>query len=167
MVFGVNDDTQISKNEVFDCENGDLYKDLLIKQRANAAYLENTDARAARILNESQIIYIYGMSIGETDKLWWERICVWLASDPEHHLIFQKYGMPGKSVLPTRYQLAERSARKEITRHCDFDDFVKNEIERRIHVTDSNIFDGIKGIAVVSKREVNEIIGQALASIAL
>ena len=35
MVFGVNDESQISKPEIFSCENGDLYKQSLIKQETN------------------------------------------------------------------------------------------------------------------------------------
>ena len=31
IVFGVNDDMQIAKPEIFECANGDIYKNLLIK----------------------------------------------------------------------------------------------------------------------------------------
>lgn len=146
MVFGVNDDTQIARNEIFDCDDGDLYKSLLIKQRANASYLENTDAKAAKILSDSHVIYVYGMSIGATDKLWWERICNWLHASKERHVIIQKYKMPSKGVFPVKYQLAEREARREITQYCNFDNDAKREIESRIHITDDNIFGEIADI---------------------
>lgn len=147
MVFGVNDESQISKMDIFDCEDGDIYKNLLIKIQANASYLENTDAKAKALLDNSHIIYIYGMSIGETDKLWWQRICTWLSGSSERHLIVQKYGFPTKSVLPTYYQLAERKARREITNHSDFEQAKKNTIENRIHITGENIFAEIGQIA--------------------
>ena len=155
MVFGVNDDSQIAKNEVFECEDGDLYKNLLIKQQANATYLENTDAKAAKILSDSHLIYIYGMSIGETDKLWWNRICKWLKGSSERHLIIQKFSMPDKGVLPSKYQLAERNARRDITRYCDLDEVAKRDVETRIHVTNHNIFKAIKEVAM-SKEEQNK-----------
>ncbi len=148
MVFGVNDDSQIAKNDVFDCEDGDIYKSLLIKQRANATYLENTDSKAAEILNNSHIIYIYGMSISETDKLWWGRVCEWLAGYKDRHLIIQKHKMPEKGVLPTKYQIEERKAKRSITRYCDFDEGKKRDIENRIHITGYNIFEAIKDIAI-------------------
>lgn len=147
MVFGVNDESQISKVDIFDCEDGDIYKNLLIKIQANASYLENTDAKAKSLLDSSQIIYVYGMSIGETDKLWWQRICKWLSGSSERHLIVQKYGFPTKSVLPTYYQLAERKARREITNYSELDQSQKNNIEKRIHITGENIFSDISEIA--------------------
>lgn len=147
MVFGVNDDSQISKLDVFDCEDGDLYKNILIKIQANASYLENTDAKAAQLIQNSQLIYIYGMSIGETDKLWWDRICTWLSSSSERHLIIQKYDMPVKTVIQLPYQLAERKAKRDIIRFSSLDDNKKNSIESRIHITGDNIFSDIKEIA--------------------
>lgn len=104
MVFGVNDESQILNVKLFDCDDGDLYKSLLIKRQANASYLENTDGKANQMLTNSKIIYVYGMSVGDTDNLWWDRICTWLAEDNTRHLILQKYEMPPKGVFPRRYR---------------------------------------------------------------
>lgn len=147
MVFGVNDDSQICKLDVFDCEDGDLYKNMLIKIQANASFLENTDTKAAQIIQNSQLIYVYGMSIGDTDKLWWNRICEWLTANSSRHLIVQKYSMPIKSVIPIGYQRAERKARREITRHSSLAEDKKSNIETRIHITGENIFSDITEIA--------------------
>lgn len=147
MVFGVNDDSQISKLDIFDCEDGDLYKNMLIKIQANASFLENTDSKAAQLIQNSHIIYVYGMSIGDTDKLWWDRICEWLTKSGERHLIVQKYSMPVKSVIPVRYQLAERQGRREITKHSSLENDKKANIETRIHITGENIFSDISNIA--------------------
>ena len=157
MVFGVNDDTQIAKPEVFVCEDGDIYKNLLVKKTANASYLENTDGRAAKILDNSNIIYIYGMSIGMTDKLWWERVCNWLAGSDSRHLIVQKYSMPSKDAFPVKYQLAERKARREISQYCNLDAKKKVAIENRIHITSENIFESIKDIGKTTKVSNDEI----------
>jgi len=147
MVFGVNDDSQISKIDIFDCEDGDLYKNMLIKIQANASYLENTDTKAAQLIQNSQIIYIYGMSIGDTDKLWWDRICTWLSGSLERHLIIQKYDMPVKGVVSTNYQVFERKCKQNFTKHYTAEQTVKNNIEKRIHVTNDNIFSAISGLA--------------------
>lgn len=153
MVFGVNDDSQIQNLDVFDCEDGDLYKNLLIKIQANASYLENTDIIANRLLQNSNLIYVFGMSFGDTDKLWWDRICMWLNNSLERHLIIQKHELPPKTVFPAQYQLAERKAKKEVTKHSDLDINKKVEIEKRIHVTNENIFFPIAGIAKDSMYE--------------
>jgi len=149
MVFGVNDESQIAKRDIFDCEDGDLYENLLIKVQANASYLENTDYKARLLLQNSHIIYVYGMSIGDTDKLWWDRICTWMNANPDRHLIVQKYDMPTKEVLPIKFQYAERQARREITKHSSLDATKKTAIEARIHITGDNIFAPIKQIATI------------------
>ena len=153
MVFGVNDDSQIQKIDVFDCEDGDLYKNLLIKVQTNASYLENTDAKVNRLLQNSDLIYVFGMSFGDTDKLWWDRICTWLSGYHERHLIIQKYDLPQKTVFPSQYQLAERKAKKGITEHSNLSDNKKSEIEKRIHVTNENIFSQISSIATPTLQE--------------
>lgn len=154
MVFGVNDETQIKNPEIFKCANGDLYKDLLIKQSANASYRENTDSKAAQILYDSHIIYIYGMSIGATDRLWWERICNWLDGSSDRHLIVQKHGMPAKEVLPVGYQIAEREYKHQITQYGNYNETKRKSVESRIHITDDNIFEAIAGIATVGEDDI-------------
>lgn len=150
MVFGVNDESQIKKIDVFDCEDGDLYKNFLIKIQTNASYLENTDSKANKLLQSSDLIYVFGMSLGTTDKLWWDRICTWINNSNERHLIVQKYGFPQKSVFPAQYQIAERRAKKEVTAYSDLDEKKKSIIESRIHITGENIFSEISGLVEVS-----------------
>ena len=116
MVFGVNDDSQIAKPEIFDCENGDLYKNTVIKVQTNASYLENTDTKAFQIIQNSHLVYVYGMSVGDTDKLWWIRLCSWLIASTDRHLILHTYSMPEKSVVQIEYKIAERAARKNFTK---------------------------------------------------
>ena len=147
MVFGVNDETQVLNPGMFNCENGDLYKNLLIKKKANASYMENTDEKAAHLLEGSSIIYIYGMSIGDTDNLWWNRISVWLAANTAHHLILQKYEMPKKGTFPIQYQLYEREQRRQFLNHSQLDEEKRRGIENRIHITGENIFKDIHNIA--------------------
>lgn len=147
MVFGVNDDSQITKIEVFDCEDGDLYKNFLVKPQTNATYLENTEAKVNHLLQTSNLIYVFGMSLGKTDKLWWERLCKWLNNSVERHLIVQKIDLPQKSAFSPQYPLAERRAKKDVTKYSEFDENKKSEIESRIHITGENIFSDITNIA--------------------
>lgn len=156
MVFGVNDESQILNVKLFDCDDGDLYKSLLIKRQANASYLENTDGKANQMLTNSKIIYVYGMSVGDTDNLWWDRICTWLAEDNTRHLILQKYEMPPKGVFPRRYQRFEREQRRQFMEHSQLAEEKKKLIENRIHITGENIFQSIHNIANPSVRRVSE-----------
>lgn len=147
MVFGVNDDSQIANVGIFDCDYGDLYEHMLIKIQANASYKENADENAAQLIYDSNLIYIYGMSIGDTDKLWWNRICTWLSDGGDRHLIIYKHDMPQKTVIPLVYQKAEKEAIRNFISHSSLDDSKKKSIEARIHITGENIFKDIQYIA--------------------
>ena len=168
MVFGVNDKTQIAKPEIFECEYGDLYEDLLIKKQANQGYQENTDDKAKRILDNSQIIYIFGMSIGVTDALWWERVCAWLNGSASRHLIVFRYSMPPRGLLEVDYKIEERKAKQEITNFAQLPDNQKREIEKRIHISGANIFADVKDITVnqdMPNEEIRNQYGIDLANI--
>lgn len=153
MVFGVNDQSQIAKPEIFDCEYGDLYEELLIKQQANQGYQENSDAKAKKLLDESHILYIYGMSVGATDRLWWERVCTWLAGNSERHVIFYCYEMPEAGVIETDRKIEERKTRRRITQYSQLDEQKKLAIEARIHVTNANLFQGLTNLTKISAKK--------------
>ena len=144
IVFGVNDESQIANPNIFDCENGELYKNIFIKRNANEAYKENNDSIASGIITESDIICIYGMSIGQTDKIWWERVCDWLMQSDKHILIIFKYGMPNESALPTEYLIAVENVKNDILKYSTFSTQDKKNAANRIFVSGENIFREIK-----------------------
>lgn len=158
IVFAVNDETQIAKPDIFDFEDGEICKHLLIKQQANESYQENTDTIANQILQNSTIIYIYGMSLGETDTLWWNRICNWLRGSDVRHLIIQNFAMSHKGVYQLQYQLAEKKKKKEILAFSNFDNNLKTSLMKRIHITGDNIFSDIKNIAIEASTTTSEIV---------
>lgn len=147
MVFAVNDETQIAKLDVFDCEYGEIYKNSFIKKKANDSYGENTDSIAYNIINSSTIIYVYGMSIGDTDKMWWDRVCNWLSSSTDRHLIVHKFKMPPKGLLQIEYKIDEEKYKDLILSKSKLNDKNKEVVKKQIHVTDYNIFSDIYKIA--------------------
>lgn len=154
MVFGVNDESQIAKPDIFECDFGDIYEASFIKKQANENYRENTDSKAYNLLKSSQLIYVYGMSIGETDSLWWERICEWLAANSYHHLIIYKHSMPHFRLLGTEHLICERKTRNEI---MDYSAYTKDQLKSlgpRIHVTGENPFGKLNGVADKTKSPV-------------
>jgi len=167
MVFGVNDESQIAKLDVFDGDDGDLCKKFLIKKETNDSQGENVDLTAKKILQESSIIYIYGMALGITDKLWWSRICTWLQENSTHHLIIHKHGMPARGVFQVMNQLAERQEKRDFMILGDCPQERWQSIENQIHVTGYNIFSDISEIArplefIESKTDIED---RQLASI--
>lgn len=145
MVFGVNDESQIAKPEVFD--GYELGKKFLIKKSTNEYMGENTDTTATKILQGSHIIYTYGMSLGRTDILWWTRICKWLMGDPTRHLIIHQYEMPPKGAFEYNYLNFETNTRHAFMQLGGVPNSQWCEIEDRIHVTNYNIFKDIQDIA--------------------
>ena len=71
MMLGVNDESQI-KNAGFFKE--ELYKHQIIKPVFNELNETGMDGAAYKLISESELLYVYGMSLGQTDKVWWERI---------------------------------------------------------------------------------------------
>lgn len=67
-VLGVSDNTQISNS--FDEEQ----KESLIKNLVLKSYRENMDVKNGDIIKNSDIIILYGVSLGETDRYIWSQI---------------------------------------------------------------------------------------------
>ena len=66
---------------------------------------ENTDIQkiqtAKFIINSSNIICVYGMSLGDTDQTWKKLIVKWLLDDDSHLLFYFKYP---PSDIPKQYR---------------------------------------------------------------
>ncbi|MEM0543413.1 AbiH family protein [Flavobacterium sp. j3] len=71
MVLGVNDIKQIENNAFHD--DIDVVEELL-KPECNKAINHKFDRDFKNLINKAEIICIYGSSIGQTDKIWWELI---------------------------------------------------------------------------------------------
>lgn len=72
MILGINDASQI--------ENEQLRKltyvtDALVKPDNNHSYGVAHTNMCDYMINAAQLICCYGLSFGDTDKLWWEKIC--------------------------------------------------------------------------------------------
>jgi hypothetical protein len=69
LILGVNDSEQIL-NEEFrtDLEIDDMF----IKHKANSSQRHGVDAECYSIIEKADLFYIYGSSLGETDKYIWE-----------------------------------------------------------------------------------------------
>lgn len=79
LLFGTNDDGDIP---------GCHGKNLTSKK-----YWAQYNVQYANLFDETELFIIYGMSIGETDKWWWRKICEALAeSEKKPELIIYNYG---------------------------------------------------------------------------
>jgi hypothetical protein len=83
-IMGVDNINQICNQEL---KNNTDFISKLVKPIMNEQLGRNTATNAINMINSSFIICIFGMSIGKTDKTWWDYILLWLKSDNNRHLI--------------------------------------------------------------------------------
>jgi len=88
MIMGVNDKSQI-KNIMF--AGDDEISREIIKSQQNSDMRTNYEKQVMETIDQSDIICVYGMSIGETDKKWWNYIGEWIKKDKKHALVILKY----------------------------------------------------------------------------
>ena len=106
MVFGVNDIIQISCPEIF--KNDEINLRSFIKEKTNEMNGEYLEEKSVDILSKSDAIYIYGMSLGETDKRWWERIIQLMKEKPHLCVIIADYKAPLPGVMNSGYERRKR-----------------------------------------------------------
>jgi hypothetical protein len=70
-ILGVNDKSQVL-NEKFHNDND--FVEALIKIESNSRQRHNVDKRCENLINRADMIFIFGCSLGETDKFWWKLI---------------------------------------------------------------------------------------------
>lgn len=149
MVLGVNDESQIEGIDLFQgC--GPEYISQLIKVRTNEMNEENSDSKAASLIQSADLIYIYGMSLGETDKLWWDRILVRMIQDPKVHVIIHCHSAPPRALIARPYKTweAEKKASFISNLHAEIDKTTNEALQSRIHLDTNNIFASMKELEV-------------------
>lgn len=147
MILGVNDTTQISNMDIFNCEFGDIYLNSFLKEYNNKLYGKQIEEEVISLLDSSRIIYIYGMSIGETDKRWWERLCEWLNIDDMRRLIIYQRQKYKDSSIPIYKRVSEKIVKNLLLSYGNFNEEERKALEDRIYITNDNIFKDIENIA--------------------
>lgn len=136
IIMGVNDSSQI-ENDDFSQDSTVL--DELIKPRQNQIIRMNYDYRATQVINQSRVICIYGMSIGETDKKWWELIMSWLQGDSDRHLIVLMHEPEKRQVF--RWRRFVNRVRESLFMYGNVSSEKRATLENQIHIdVDHSIF---------------------------
>lgn len=131
MILGVNDSTQIL-NENF--SKDDKIVKLLVKPKQNALLKTTYDSQARTVIDQSNIICVYGMSIGETDKDWWDYISNWLSRNTSRALVILKHD----DEYDERFTFVQQEMMDEVLEtflsYSTLDDTVKEKITDRIYI---------------------------------
>lgn len=83
-ILGVNDASQIANQELLKVPN---FSEIMIKPKSVNAIGEMWHDEAEELINRSKIICIFGMSLGDSDLKWWNKVISWLKKNTERHLI--------------------------------------------------------------------------------
>ena len=84
VVLGVNDETQINNENL---KKNSMLKSVFVKSSINRQMGQRRTENAEKMITNSQIVCIFGMSLGVTDKRWWEKLIKWLIDDSSRKLI--------------------------------------------------------------------------------
>lgn len=87
-VFGVNDVTQLLNQSLI--ENRHIHR-LMLKPDSIEFLGEFWHEEAEKIIDDSTIVCIWGMSLGESDYRWWSKIYGWLKAKANHCLVLFWY----------------------------------------------------------------------------
>jgi len=87
-IIGVNDINQIANKELAADKE---FTNYIVKPSLNELLRQNNDTNATNLINQSMIICVYGMALGETDKKWWQLLIKWLSGEPSRQLVIFDY----------------------------------------------------------------------------
>ncbi|MBE7014423.1 MAG: hypothetical protein E7419_04355 [Ruminococcaceae bacterium] len=88
-ILGLNDKSQINNDKLKN--NDKLLQHIIKSNQVTTMNRCNTHNEVQKIIENSDIIYVYGMSFGETDATYWETIVKWLKTNASHKLIINNY----------------------------------------------------------------------------
>lgn len=141
MILGVNDESQIN-NDILKSDPDALMT--LVKSRNNATYGVSHTRKCEEWIKNSNLICCYGLSFGETDKIWWEMIGAELKRRTNLKIILFHYDSQqiNYSNNGAKYQRKVNQVKRDFIKKCNVAD--ESEIERiesSIYVVvNSNIF---------------------------
>ena len=127
-----------------DLKNNRKIKTVFIKPFLNDRLGNLKNEKVSQLINDSEIICIYGMSLGNSDNFWWGKILQWLKNSSNRYLVIFKY-------LGDEYSNTILSYQSLIKEDEDIDDFLtrykmdnqeKDRVSRQIIFSyNSDLFD--------------------------
>lgn len=137
-IMGVCEPSQIANQEL---ANNNRFLQSFVKPRINIAHRNNQDGDATNLISKSSIICIYGMSLGATDKNWWQKILFWLKQNTDHQLVIFNYDPTFSTTSQFDWIDKENSILDKLASYDDTKQIDMEALLQRIHIAvNKNIF---------------------------
>lgn len=107
VLLGVNDVSQIHSDF---CEN-EIVKTMMVKTYANKFSSSRRFEEAEEIIKDTNLFVIFGMSLGDSDKIWWEKIISNLELNKGNKVLIYAYENKSKKI---NKHLHHRNTRKKV-----------------------------------------------------
>lgn len=132
LTLGLNDESQLA-TDFF--ERNDLTD--LLKPDSLTNSREYRRRNAENVIEESDIIVIFGMSIGSTDKHWWEKTAEVLLKAKNKKLIIHLYEKESSYVSGRKVRLRREKKENEFLSHLgnlDLSDEKVSQLRKQIYI---------------------------------
>ena len=140
MILGVNDLTQIANTELH--ENLDI-QESIVKSKCNEANGDDSILNFGNKIENADLIFAFGLSFGDSDKVWWEKIGERLRSSSSHMIIFDRSKYIDNTLSYKNNRL-RRNIRNHFLNQTELPQSIKDTISSRIHVgVNTDIFQKI------------------------
>ncbi len=121
IIMGVNDERQLNLKSGITISDELRWE--IIKPKMNSESRNHWDVPVKQVIRQSDIIYIYGVSFGDTDLLWWQELTKWLKQSSNHKLVvFVRDKRGYNKTLPAAEIRFDRTRRTEILRKLSVED---------------------------------------------
>lgn len=131
-ILGVSDISQIANQELLSIPH---FKEIMIKSISVDTIGEFWYQNSKKLINDSKIVCIWGMSLGDSDAMWWTNIMSWLKGASDRHLIiFWHTPKPVSHRSILQRQRVINKVKGILAEHTDFPPNVLEPLNLRIHV---------------------------------
>lgn len=137
IVFGVADNSQIASEPM---SSDPVFCELWVKWRKNESIHGNLNTRRMQnLIGDSNVICIYGCSLGDSDKYIWREVGDRVRTNNGAFLVMFVHGMPNRADQNARlYQQKREEALRRFANAADIDDEELKSIRGRIILVPSS-----------------------------
>ena len=131
LIFGVNDPDQISHSIL---RNNRQLIQTMVKPIESHDTRFNAYNRCKKLIQESDIICTFGMSIGATDSTWWNEILTRLSKNDCANLLIHQWNLECNKTLAGDITRETRKCKNKLIKSAKVDFEVVTGVKNRIHV---------------------------------